>query len=139
MQKSIECIDAVLKLAHLIRKRMGRDYTRYQALKFLQHYTDVTQRRLAAHLDQNESSVSTLIGRMASDGLVQRKGDTKDRRRWLVIMTTRGTEALHDLTSSYMKHADDILHGKPEYFTSTLTKMLKDVHASSTHNQRDAG
>lgn len=89
------------RAAHLVRKSADREMLRRvgittaqaAVLHLVADRPGLSQRDLAALLAQNESAMTTMVGRLAGSGLVARRRSERDGRTWAIELTARGREA----------------------------------------------
>lgn len=63
-------------------------------LSVLENFDDVTQKKVARELGQNESAVTAMVNRLIRLGFVTRKRSPHDARAWQLHMTRKGKTAL---------------------------------------------
>jgi DNA-binding MarR family transcriptional regulator len=91
--RSVECLKALLQSP---TAQAGLNESRYNVLDRLRQHGSApcSQTKLARHLLQSESNLSTLLERMKTDGLISRVRSERDRRVTLVALSQSGREAL---------------------------------------------
>jgi DNA-binding MarR family transcriptional regulator len=89
----------------------------------------VTIKDIAAWLDKNSNSISTLIDRMQRDGYVKRVGNIRDRREVLVELTEKGKEISNKSDVLGWKIVEDVLSGMPEEDFLRLNILLEQVRS----------
>lgn len=63
----------------------------------------VSMRELARRLDRDPSTITRFVDRAVSDGLLERRAGTADRRQRMVIATPRGETVRHTLLEARRK------------------------------------
>lgn len=100
-------VDNLLRCAHVLRgalseelNEFGLSDVRCSVLGFLKDRGSrgSSQRALARELCQSESSISTLVDRMAADGLLKREPAPGDRRRRVLTLTDSGRQMLESVS-----------------------------------------
>lgn len=88
----------LMNVGKLIKSTMGPDlplsFTQCEVLRLLEHEKALTMRAIAAHFAITAPSATSLIKHLASDGLVSRAANTRDRREVLLHITDRGKQKL---------------------------------------------
>lgn len=80
------------RCAHLLMHRQGKGRGRLRVLSVLERHGAITQRELADRLDIRPASVSELLMKMESSGLVVRFPNPEDGRAVLVELSKSGHE-----------------------------------------------
>jgi len=120
-----QAYDMVLKVEETAFARLGLT-PQYNGVLMAMKYTrgPVTISDIAKWLDRNNNSVSTLIDRMQRDGLVQKVGNTRDRREVQVVFTDKGEELFQKADALGWQIIDDMLGGIPEEDLRMLIAQL---------------
>jgi MarR family transcriptional regulator, organic hydroperoxide resistance regulator len=85
------------------------------ALAVIHEQPGVSQRELARALRQTEPSITTLVRRLITAGLVDRNVDPSDGRARELVVTASGAAALRSVDSAFSvinQHIDDLLAGE---------------------------
>ncbi|WP_134682333.1 MarR family winged helix-turn-helix transcriptional regulator [Paracoccus ravus] len=82
----------------------------FRILKALEQDRPLPMGELAARILVEPATLTKIIDRMISDGLVFRLPDPNDRRRVLVSLTPAGEATCRDLLSIGKEHEEHILH-----------------------------
>ena len=82
----------------LAAEGLGRAHQR--ALYFIGSYPDLTVSDLMAHLGITKQSLSRVINRLVTDGLVEQRPGRRDRRRRQLRLTEAGRALEHRLTAA---------------------------------------
>lgn len=119
---SSDLMIAVLRLAEAWRSRLTADFAqfrlndaRFAVLQAVEDAGDAgcSQTELARRLRNSESNISTLLNRMVSDNLVERRRSQTDRRKSLIRLSPNGAARLARARDQYRRAADDLLAGWP--------------------------
>jgi len=125
-------VDGILKAAHRLRGQLSGHFAefdltdvRYAVLRFLEDSEPhgCTQSEIAEHLDQSESSISTLVKRMRNSGLLYRLRSGIDKRKWVLKLTDRGRGLLDSVHRCHAQRMDDLLGA----FDAAERAMLVDL------------
>ncbi len=128
-----ETLDCLLRVASLIRLRLGEfldqfklTEVRYSVLASLSSAgaMGLSQSELAERLMQSESNVSTLIERMAQDGLVDRLRSHADRRKRVLLLSAAGATLVERVEAAKSHWSVRQLQGVPADDRSTLGVLL---------------
>jgi DNA-binding MarR family transcriptional regulator len=86
-----------------------------------------SQTELAEHLEQSESSISTLVERMRSDDLIYRLRSKIDRRKRVLILTERGQFVLQRIKSCHRQLLEQMLQKFSEPQRIELIRLLSEL------------
>jgi DNA-binding MarR family transcriptional regulator len=96
---------------------------------------------LARDLSMTSGGFTKLADRMASEGLIDRRGSSGDRRVVYAALTDRGRQIARRATREYQKalreHVLDVLSVSELISLSDLTSLLHGVHASEPEDALD--
>lgn len=136
-----EIVDGVLKAAHRLRGLLSGHFSefdltdvRYAVLRFLRDAEPhgCTQSEIAEHLDQSESSISTLVKRMRKSELLYRLRSGIDKRKWVLKLTARGSNLLETARRCHAERMDGFLRAFDSDERLNLTGMLGKLVAELT-------
>ena len=139
---------AVLRLAEAWRARLAEDFAECQLndarFAVLQAIADAggegcSQTELARRLRNSESNVSTLLNRMVSDGLVERRRSTADRRKSLIRLSGKGAARLARASALYRRSAGNLLGPWPSSQRRQLIRQLNQLHDVLDAADNEAG
>ena len=101
--------------------------TRAQAsvLSCLWSQDEITQSELAKKLDLGKVALGSLIDRLEHAGMVERRGDSADRRAKLIVVTDAGRAALAQLRELAGATNDVVLAGLSERDVEITARTLK--------------
>ena len=138
-------VDGVLKAAHRLRGLLSGHFSefdltdvRYAVLKFLRESEPYgcTQSAIAEHLDQSESSISTLVKRMRKSELLYRLRSGIDKRKWVLKLTDRGGNLLETARQYHAERMDSFLRAFDSDERLNLTGMLNKLVAELTPREQ---
>lgn len=134
-------------VSRLMRRRfderaraLGATRTQWKALAHVSQNEGLHQGALAELLEVEPITLTRMVDRLESAGLVERRRDPTDRRAWQLFLTDKSHPVLarmHDvageLTDTALAgvSADDLAH-----LTATLNLIRANLHAPAT--QKDA-
>jgi DNA-binding MarR family transcriptional regulator len=136
-----EIVDGVLKAAHRLRGLLSGHFSefdltdvRFSVLRFLRDAEPhgCTQSEIAEHLDQSESSISTLVKRMRKSELLYRLRSGIDKRKWVLKLTSRGSSLLDTARRCHAERMDGFLRAFDSEERLNLTGMLSKLVAELT-------
>lgn len=82
---------------------------RGRLMGFLNDHGEMSQTQLATHLDIRPQSLSELIAKMESDGLVMRRQSDEDKRQTLVSLTDLGRSRVEAFRENHRRRAAEFL------------------------------
>ena len=138
-------VDGVLKAAHRLRGLLSGHFSefdltdvRYAVLKFLRESEPYgcTQSAIAEHLDQSESSISTLVKRMRKSELLYRLRSGIDKRKWVLKLTDRGGSLLETARQYHAERMNSFLRAFDSDERLNLTGMLNKLVAELTPREQ---
>ncbi|MCA9116896.1 MAG: winged helix-turn-helix transcriptional regulator, partial [Planctomycetaceae bacterium] len=86
-----------------------------------------SQSELADALQQSESSVSTLVERMRSDGLLYRLRSNADRRKRVLMLTAEGRDLLEQVEAVHAPRMRKLLSVLPGDDVNHLRQLLENL------------
>ena len=151
LTNSATLLDTVLRVSQIARVRFNEwlaefdlNDGRYTVLQTLATAGNngFSQAELAERLGQSESNVSTLIERMQRDGLVDRSRSEADRRKRVLLISSRGRSTLDDVDERRLQWTDHLFKGMSVTDSSQLVMLLNQLgkvlrSASASHNAFD--
>lgn len=133
LQTAAQCLKS--RLAEHFQK-FDLNEIRYAVLNLVQASSPhgCSQTDLAEHLDQSESSISTLVERMRADDLIYRLRCKLDRRKRVLILTERGQLVLQRIKSCHRQLLEQMLQKFSEPQRIELIRLLSELteHLNST-------
>lgn len=126
-----ELIIAAETYRHVVAHQMGVGVTESQAMSHLTAATAMGQTELAEALGITTSSVTSLIDRMESAGLVRRQPHSRDRRRTVVQLTRYGTETIERTRVWFVRAFDHTADEQLDTVAETLNRIATDLRAAT--------
>ncbi len=118
--------------------RYGVTPTQLSVLKLLQEIGDLSLGSLSKEIKAHNSTVTGIVDRMETAGLVERARSEDDRRVWIIRLTAQGRKVADRAKVSpwdTLRHALEALPVKEqEQLTQILRKIAQNVTAEATQN-----
>lgn len=142
-----ETVEALIKAAHILRGVLSEHFAefglsdiRYLVMKMISEADagGCSQAQLAVHLQQSESSISTLIDRMRGDDLIYRLPSQIDRRKKVLMLSDKGLQMLarievcHERRMQYLLDKIGLEH--PQQFATDIACVAERLVALSSEN-----
>ena len=133
-QEASEIVQHVLRAAERLHgllaahfSQFGLNEIRYEVLRAVDARSQegCSQTELADHLDQSESSVSTLVDRMRKDGLLYRLRSKTDRRMKSLMLTEKGRQLFTSARERHDERMNELLQSVDPVHVSMLNMLLK--------------
>lgn len=126
-----ELIIAAESYRQVVAHQLGVGVTESQAMSHLAAASSMGQTELAEALGITTSSVTSLIDRMESAGLVRRQPHPRDRRRTVVQLTKYGTETIERSRVWFVRAFDHTEDGELDAVAGTLARIASDLRAAT--------
>ncbi len=139
-EKAAEIVADVLRAAHRVRAVLVSHYAefgltdvRYAVLQVISKAgaQGCSQTELADELEQSESSVSTLVDRMRSGGLIYRLRSKSDRRKRVLMLTDRARDVLTQMETVHLERTASLLSGfsaaELDFLSRLLCRLVADL------------
>lgn len=97
------------------------------AIYHLAQNKKLNQKELANKLNITPASVSVIVHRMESEGLLVRIPDEKDGRQVNLLLTEKGQSLVSQVRISWSKIQEEITNGFHESEKATLLRLLQKV------------
>jgi DNA-binding MarR family transcriptional regulator len=91
--------------------KLGITYTQYLVLMVLWEKDGIPVNDIANKLVLNTNTLTPLLKRMEGQGILQRKRDSKDERRVIVKLTSKGTKMMEEASEIPGKLAEGLNTG----------------------------
>jgi DNA-binding MarR family transcriptional regulator len=117
--------------AEIVLSPLGLRPRHLVALTMLRDHAGSTQQVLSGMLQIDRTNLVGLLNELESDGLIERRRSTEDRRRHLVHLTSLGSERLAEAEFALAAAEDQILTGLTEAQRESLYQLLQ--QASNGH------
>ena len=102
-----------------------REHGRVRLMNMLKENGELSQKEIAEKLDIRPQSLSELLVKMESDGLISRRQDKDDKRVIVVALTEKGEEQLVVLRQANREHAEKLFSPLTEEEKDALIAILK--------------
>lgn len=139
-QKAAEIVANIMRAAHRLRAVLVSHYAefgltdvRYAVLQVIREAGTggCSQTELAEQLEQSESSISTLVDRMRSGGLVYRLRSKSDRRKRVLMLTDQARDVLVQIEAVHALRTASLLSGfnpaELEFLSKLLGRLVDDL------------
>jgi DNA-binding MarR family transcriptional regulator len=108
----------------------GITTTQYGVMRILDAQPGLDQIGVARLLGQDHSTTALVIGKLAEDGLVERKDGINDRRRKVLSLTPKGCVFVHEIGAAVHRSNDRLVAAfEPEEASQFLALLRKFVEA----------
>lgn len=115
--------------------RIGVTPTQLSVLKLLQEIGDLSLGTLSKQIRAHNSTVTGIVDRMETAGLVERARSEQDRRVWIIRLTAAGRKIAERARVSpwdLLRHAlAELSAGDQEKLTSVLRKVAANVQIAA--------
>ena len=115
--------------------RIGVTPTQLSVLKLLQEIGDLSLGTLSKQIRAHNSTVTGIVDRMETAGLVERARSEQDRRVWIIRLTAAGRKIAERARVSpwdLLRHAlAELSAGDQEKLTSVLRKVAANVQVAA--------
>ncbi|WP_256757214.1 MarR family winged helix-turn-helix transcriptional regulator [Cohnella sp. WQ 127256] len=125
------CAREITKLYHPLLKELGLTYTQYITMLVLWEEDEVTVKYLGQRLYLDSGTLTPLLKKLESMGLLTRVRDKKDERSVIITLTEQGSllkEKAIDIPERLFCQAG-ISTNEAEELRSQITEMLQKVQA----------
>jgi MarR family transcriptional regulator, organic hydroperoxide resistance regulator len=75
---------------NLLVNELGVTTAQLAVMRLIDSDNEMTQRKIAQELQQNESAITAMVNRLIKAGFVKRKKSKVDLRSWTLSLTTQG-------------------------------------------------
>ena len=127
------------RLFSRLLRRHGMDHlspAQGRILMALWEQDDIPVRQLAALTSLDKSTLSLSLSRMEQYGIVQRLGDTADRRVVRVKLTDRGRELLHSCVNAMQELEEILFENIPDEDKAAFLRVLEQVYVNATEQEQ---
>ncbi|HEV7558753.1 MAG TPA: MarR family transcriptional regulator [Kofleriaceae bacterium] len=105
--------------------RLGITATQLSVIKMLEQVGDLSLSELSKRMATTNSTVTGIVDRMESAGLVERARSEEDRRVWIIRLTTQGKKVAEKAKVSPWEILKGALAELPPTDQERLTAILK--------------
>lgn len=131
--ENTELLRLISKTGHRLHAIRGARPGQERILHMISHTGEMTQKQLIQRLQLSQGTVSEMIQKLESRGLVEKKTDSSDKRRILLTLTEEGEkeeQALRDQNDADDAHALECLSEEEK---NSLADMLTRILESWQH------
>ncbi|MEU4392851.1 MarR family transcriptional regulator [Kribbella sp. NPDC023855] len=131
-QGMVRMIADVVLFNHAVAAKVGLGASDSQFMTLLQTYGPLTPRQLSEHTGLTSGTVTGVIDRLESIGLITRQPDPNDRRKVLVTPSIEAIqEKLAPLYAEQGRRMQSVLAGRSEDELRVIASFLADAIAES--------
>ncbi|MDQ0317141.1 MarR family winged helix-turn-helix transcriptional regulator [Amorphus orientalis] len=123
---------------HARIKAHGTGIAEWRVLACLLDVDGLSVSKLAELALFNQPRLSKVLDRLSSQGLIERRGDTADRRRVRVHITPAGLERVTPLIEVARAHEQEMLAGYDPQEVEQIKRILKHLIARSLASNKTA-
>ncbi|MCS7252691.1 MAG: MarR family transcriptional regulator [Armatimonadota bacterium] len=120
----------ILKEGQRFLRRYGLTPTRLDVIALLSTGEGITQQELSEKLLTTKGNITSLIDRMERDGLVERRVDVSDRRRYRLFLTPKSKRLLEQVIPEYKKRLIELIDSLSAEERALLQSLLKRLEQS---------
>lgn len=113
--------------ARSLSRGAGLTPSQFVILRLLGRKGDIVPSVIAREISLTQATVTTLVDKLASRALVERKPDTKDKRRVLVCLTALGREVLETTPDTLQERFVEGFSKLQEWEQSSIIAALERV------------
>jgi DNA-binding MarR family transcriptional regulator len=127
------------RLFSRLLRRHGMDHlspAQGRILMALWEQDDIPVRQLAALTSLDKSTLSLSLSRMEQYGVVQRLGDTADRRVVRVKLTDRGRELRHSGVNAMQELEEILFEDIPNEEKAAFLRVLEQVYVNAIEQEQ---
>lgn len=127
------CLQAYLEVVPHIKRQLSKLHLRpveYTVLSLISNNPHINQKRLGQTIRVSPPNMATLLDKMQSDGLIDRRRNPVDRRSQILALTPKGHELCQKAEQVALK-ADltpTLTEAEREQLTRLLTKVFHSEH-----------
>lgn len=142
---SDDIIPLIERCAHFIHHRRGGNRAQGKILFILMKEGEMTQKDLQERLGIQAGSISEIVLKLQAKGLIERKKDEKDKRRFKLTITQQGRTHLDEKRKYHMEQEKSLFDELTLEEQAQLQTLLLKVHkswekiANSNDLMRDTG
>ncbi|MBE6710701.1 MAG: MarR family transcriptional regulator [Ruminococcaceae bacterium] len=103
----------------------SRGQGRGRLMGFLNDHGEMSQSQIAAHLGIRPQSLSELLAKMETDGLILRRQSPEDKRQTLVSLTECGQSRVAAFRENHRRQAAEFLEPLTDEEKNTLAALLR--------------
>jgi DNA-binding MarR family transcriptional regulator len=119
-----EFYDKMASWEHSIVKDSGLSPAQMHTVEIIGHNQDMRMKELAERLGVTTGSLTVGVDKLEKLGLVQRKPHRKDRRSWLIVLTSEGEKMYEQHHKFHQQFTNEISRDLSIEQITTLTESL---------------
>lgn len=112
------------KCGHFLYHRRGGKRGQGRILKLLLMKGSMTQKELQNYLDIKAGSMSEIIMKLENSGLITRKKDETDKRKYKIILTQQGEKVAHQNADINQQQQSKLFAALSEQEQQELLRLL---------------
>jgi len=117
-----------LKLKESFRENnMDLSMEQYVMLNLISHKDNLTQQDLSNHFQKDKSLILRHVNTLIEESYVDRETDKDDKRKKILILTSKGQEVLELLRKVAQKVSEDLLEGVTESEKEVFQKVIQKI------------
>lgn len=128
---------ALQRRSKRMMKELGVTGPQRLVIRIVGRFPSVHAKQLAQLLHLHPSSLTALVNRLERRGLIQRRADARDRRRWLLGLTSRGQEVNRSAPGTIESVVLQVLSAVPKRDLEGARVVLTAL-ARALHDRRSA-
>ncbi len=125
-----QLIHNLRRCAHYLRHNTEEKGSQRRVLFLLHRRGPLSQKELLDTMGVRAGSMSELLSKLESKGLIVREKDDADKRNYNVSITSIGLDVLAQLQQQYHASTADLLVNFPEEDKAELNRLLEKLHAT---------
>ena len=119
------------KLTTTVTRKYGLTAGQPPILHYLHEHSGCIQNELSKSCHLEPATITSILGTMERDGLIERRADPADRRVWQIYLTDAGQQAYETLRTLNAQIGDICFEGMTQeecdLFLSLLDKMTQNI------------
>jgi len=121
-----------LKLKESFRENnMDLSMEQYIMLNLISHKDNLTQQDLANHFQKDKSLILRHVNTLIEESYVDRETDKDDKRKKILILTSKGQEVLELLRKVAQKVSEDLLDGVTDDEKEVFQKVIQKIQTNT--------
>ena len=121
------------KLSMMMMRRNGLTAGQPPILDYLQEHDGCIQNELSRSCHLEPATITSILGTMERDGLIERRADPADRRVWQIHLTDAGRAAYQTLYRTSAQIGDICLEGFSREETDAVLDFLRRMTENVRH------
>ncbi|MBP8001642.1 MAG: MarR family transcriptional regulator [Chloroflexi bacterium] len=143
--RTMRLVGLLHRTAHTLRQvsenglaEAGLSYAQYRILMLLlfaeqfEHQPAMNPSELSEQQGISRNTVSSLIGNLEKEGLIERELDREDKRRFLIKITERGRELVHTYAQQHFHNMETCLSNLQAEEKEMISHLLEKLNEKPT-------